>query len=196
VAADVQHLKHLAFLCAAWIETVFEGLDSHLRPLLGLDVSLNYRCTHITSSTAKVAMRPQGRQFKQMRKFFTQYSRGSTFERPHNLMRRFSWRGLDKQVNVVRLNRQSQNSPSTFVRDFFTDFAQANSDSVHQHFLASFRYPDKVIAHLIDRVIRSFDFIRLHVDSLTHIDTESKGNVRFHPSAKAQGFPAPESYNG
>ena len=95
---------------------------------------------------------------------------------------------------MVGLNSQPQNRPSVFGYYFVTDFFQTLCHRTHQDLFASFRYPDEMVAHLIDRVISSFNFVRFHVDSLLFIDRKGKGNERFHPSAKAQGFPAPESY--
>jgi hypothetical protein len=129
-----------------------------------------------------------------MWKFLSQYPRGAPFESPYNIVRRFLWRSLNKQVNVVRLNRQPQNRPSVLGYYFVTDFFQTLCHSTHQDLFASFRDPDEMVAHLIDRVISLFNFVRYHVDSLTCIDRNGKENVRFHPCALALGFPAPESY--
>jgi len=41
----------------------------------------------------------------------------------------------------------------------------------------------------------SLKFVSFHIDSLPIVNTQHKRNVRFHPRAKAQGFPAPENYN-
>jgi len=42
----------------------------------------------------------------------------------------------------------------------------------------------------------SLKFVSFHIDSLPIVNTQHKRNVRFHPRAKAQDFPAPENYNG
>lgn len=130
-----------------------------------------------------------------MWKFITQYPRGTPFECTYNLVRGYVRRGFDDQVNVVGLNGQSQDCPMMLLSYFVADFAEADSDSIYQHFLASFRYPDKVVAHPIDRMIGAFNVIRLHVDTLTYIDSTGKKNVRVHPQLRSRGFPAPESYN-
>jgi hypothetical protein len=51
-----------------------------------------------------------------------------------------------------------------------------------------------VVIHLIDCMIRASKFVLFHVDSIPLSTAQHKGNVRFHPSAKTQGFPAPEIY--
>src|SRR5690606_2093304 len=130
-----------------------------------------------------------------MRKFFTQYPRGTSFEGAYNFVGCYMRCGFHKQVNVVGLDSQSVNSPTVFLCHFVADFTQAHRNPIHQHFLAPFWYPDEVVTDLVDHVIRAFNIIRFHVDSLTHIDSVGKGNVRCHPRAKARGFPTPESYN-
>ena len=47
----------------------------------------------------------------------------------------------------------------------------------------------------IPAIFVSAVYFLFHVDTLIHIDKNSKGNVRFHPLALAHRFPAPESYN-
>src|SRR6185369_14331268 len=101
-----------------------------------------------------------------MRKLLSQYPRRTTFESTYNFMWCFFWRSLNEQVNMVGLNRQPQNDPSVFSRDFITDFFQTLHHCANQDLLTSFGYPDEVVAHLIDRVVGTFNLACFHVDSL------------------------------
>ena len=109
-------------------------------------------------------------------------------------MRRFLWSSLNKQMNVVGLDCQSQDCPTVFIRHFIAYLIQALRHLADQYLLAPFGYPHEVVTHLIDCMVGTFNLTCTHVDSLKHIDSKYKGNVRFHPGAKAQGFPAPENY--
>lgn len=116
-----------------------------------------------------------------MRKLMTQDTRRTSLEGANNLVWSFLWRCFDKQVDVIRLNCQLQDCPLVFVRHFFTDLAQALRHYTDQYLFAPFRYPNKVVAHLIDRVIGALQFFSFHVDSIAYVNTKSK-NKRALPS--------------
>lgn len=129
-----------------------------------------------------------------MGELLPQYPRRSALEGPHNIMRGFFMGCFHKQVDMIGLNRQAKYCPAMFLCNRMADFVQSFGNRINQHFSAALRYPHQVIVHLMHRMISASNFISFHVDSLMSIDRKGKGIVPFHPSAKAQGLPAPDSY--
>ena len=130
-----------------------------------------------------------------MWKFLTQDARRAPLESADDLLRRFVGRGFNEQVDVIGLNGKIENCPSAFGCHFRADDTETVSHAADQHLFAALRYPNQVIVHLIHRVVGTLKCVSFHVDSIAHINTRHESNVRFHPSAKALGFPAPEIYN-
>lgn len=109
-----------------------------------------------------------------MWKLRSQYSRGTSLKCANNIMRLFFGSRFYKQVNVIRLNSKTENYPTVFLSHFFADFTKALGNITNQHLLATFGYPNKVIVHLIYRMIRTSKIIFLHVDNILHIDKQGK----------------------
>ena len=129
-----------------------------------------------------------------MRELSTPYSRRTPLEGTHDFVWCFFWRGFHKQMNVIGLDSQVENRPSLFTCYLLTDFTKASGNVANQYFLAALCYPYQMIVHLIHCMIGASDFTSFHAGTLKYINRMCKENVRFHPGAKALGFPAPKSY--
>jgi hypothetical protein len=117
-------------------------------------------------------------------------------------MRRCLGRRLPKPVDVIRLDSPIQNGPAGFRCDRNANFTQTIRNRTHKHLLGPFRDPHPRVIHRIHRRVSTSELFSFHVDSVSGIDRTSQGNLRVRTpfgiitSAKAQGFPAPESYKG
>jgi hypothetical protein len=136
-----------------------------------------------------------------VRKLRSQYSRATSLESAPDLMRRCLGRRLPKPVDVIRLDSPIQNGPAGFRCDRNANFTQTIRNRTHKHLLGPFRDPHPRVIHRIHRRVSTSELFSFHVDSVSGIDRTSQGNLRVRTpfgiitSAKAQGFPAPESYN-
>jgi hypothetical protein len=116
-------------------------------------------------------------------------------------MRRCLGRRLHQPVDVIRLDSPIQNGPAGFRCDRNANFTQTIRNRTHQPLLGPFRDPHPRVIHRIHRRVSTSELFSFHVDSVSGIDRTSQGNLRVRTpfgiitSAKAQGFPAPESYN-
>ena len=124
VATDRKHTEHTLFLRLARIETVLERRECQLCTLLSLNILFDASSAHLASSAAKIAVRPQRRQFEKLRELLSQYSRGTSLEGAHDFVWRFFGGRLNKKVNVIRFDRQIQDRPTMFLCNLKAYFAQ------------------------------------------------------------------------
>lgn len=123
-----------------------------------------------------------------MRELLTQDTRRTPFESTDDFMRSFLRCRFNEQVNMIRLNCQHENCPTVFACHFFANPTQAFGNHADQYLLASFRYPNEGVAHLVDRVIGMLQFALFHVDRIAYVNTKSKNKRALSSPTFKRGF--------
>lgn len=158
------YLTNQMFVSLGTVQAVFKRLSQGLR--LFVNVLLNDLLADLTRRGTEVGARPQGRQPEQVFVLLSQYAAAAPLKCVHDLVRGVASIGLQKQMNVIRLNSKCEYAPVVFLSYLFDDLPKPTGYSALQYPLASLRTPDEVILHRMNGVGTSaIFFVDSHVVS-------------------------------
>src|SRR5215510_3844354 len=93
--------------------------------------------------------------------------------------------GTNKQMHMVRLNRQPNHLPMAFFRNLMENRRQPVMNGAMQDFASPLGTPDDVVDHQVDAVML---VLILHVDAIARSNIACKARGPFIPRLKDGGF--------
>jgi len=161
-----QFVKGLRFGLARE-QTILVGQIHRLATLLVVNVATNCFCRNITRRTNIVRVCPQARQATfQMWELFPQLESRCTLQPVHDLRNRnCGWEGR-KQMNVVRLDNQFQNTPAQLFHLLRNKLGETFANIASQNRAAKLWTPHKVV---VDGVVGMSCLFSHHKRILSHV---------------------------